>query len=138
MDQDPNPKPVVHQSATTETHPEVRLSLLSYRSESRTELFQTLKKIESEFPGKLAVRDGDLAVFGDRSCDIAVVLFDQDDRIETFVTDMTTLREKNNIPILFAVVTMEAEAAFIPHRDEVPTAHILNLPMAPADFSMPS
>jgi type IV pilus assembly protein PilB len=128
-------KPIEEQTATTEPHPVVRLSLLSYRSKSRTELFQTLKKIESEFPGKLMVRDGDLAAAGDLSCDIAVVLFDKDDRIDTFIADMTALREKNSISILFAVVTMEAETTFIPHRDEVPTAHILNLPMAPADFS---
>jgi type IV pilus assembly protein PilB len=135
MDQAPKGKPIAQQTAPTETHPAVRLSLLSYRSKSRAGLLESLKKIESEFPGKLTVHDGDLAALGDLSCDIAVVLFDQDDRIDTFIAAMTALREKNNISILFAVVTMEAEAAFIPHRDEVPTAHILNLPMAPADFS---
>jgi type IV pilus assembly protein PilB len=135
MDQGQGVKPAVSQPVPAEKHPVVRVSLLSYRNKNSLELFKSLKKIESEFPGKLAVYKGDLPLNGNLSCDIALVLFDQDDRIETYIADITALKEKKNIPIIFAVVTMEAEALFIPHRDEVPTAHILNMPMAPTDFS---
>jgi type IV pilus assembly protein PilB len=113
----------------------VSLCLLAYRSKGKSALYTSLKNIEAEFTGKLSVSAADLATSMDLSCDIAVALFDQDDRIESFINDVTALREKRNIPIVFAVVTMEAEAAFVPHRDEVPTAHTLHLPMTPADFS---
>ncbi|MBN1129876.1 MAG: Flp pilus assembly complex ATPase component TadA [Chitinispirillaceae bacterium] len=111
------------------------LTLFSSGGASMNGLFSSLKSLETDFAGKLSVRAADIGAAYTEPCDIAVVLFDKNDRMESFIANVAGLRERKKISIVFAVIAAEAEMAFIPHRNEVPTAHILQLPMAPADFS---
>ncbi|MBN1128250.1 MAG: Flp pilus assembly complex ATPase component TadA [Chitinispirillaceae bacterium] len=112
-----------------------KIALLSFRPESRSGAQAMLQGLEQEFRGRLSIVAGDFINNVRVQCDIAIAVYDAGDDMGSFISRVTDLREKDKIQIVFALITREAEAAFILHRGEIPTNHLLQFPMQTVDFS---
>ncbi len=111
----------------------LRLGLLTYRMASRPPFLKMLQ--DPGLEGRFDIVKGQLGNPDDTELmDMAIAVFDVDDCIENFLSDVAYLRYVRNIQNVMVLVAEEAADAFSSHRDEMATTLVLQMPVHAVDF----
>jgi type IV pilus assembly protein PilB len=80
------------------------------------------------------VVNGHLSNHKEITCDAVLAVYTADDDINTFASDIASLRFVKNIQILYVVVAEDARSEVVAHENDISTHHIIYLPVSPSDF----
>jgi type IV pilus assembly protein PilB len=110
----------------------LRMALLAYNQAGLDEALLLCNS--SGIGGLVELTWGDLSRHKETDCDIAMAILTQYDTIDTYLSDVASLQLVRRIPLVFSVISHDAQNLLDGRIDEIATPNVLRLPVFPEQF----